>query len=444
MCGGGIGGFLEPITDLGISVFAPELLPFLPAINAAETTGIDLAKGQGLGKSLRAGAISGGLTLGGQELAGAVGLGQGNSIFNNALGITGDNPAGTGLPDLGKMFSDTTGLGGSATSPNNAGTALSPGGSADVSGAPISTPSAGGTVGSAGGSAVGSAAPAGVGADPLATGGFNLNTSSLDNLTTQLNAGNVGTSGSIGTGATSTPTVGSGNFSAGSSLSSAAQAAGSGGNFNVPTPVSDSLVGGGGLGGGSVKPPSSIDSFLSAPGLSTGFDVLKANPGAAISAGGIGLDLLKGNKELEGERQLKGEANQLATQGNQLQNYLQSGTLPPGLQAGVHQASEAAKATIRSQYARQGLSGSSAEQQALSQVDINAQAQGAQMAMQLLSTGISETGMASQLYQNLLNEALKQDQTLSSAIGNFASAAAGGNGLSGIRLVQDTGAGGHV
>ena len=86
------------------------------------------------------------------------------------------------------------------------------------------------------------------------------------------------------------------------------------------------------------------------------------------------------------------------------------------------------------------MSGSSAEQQALAQVDINAQAAAAQQAEQLLSTGINESGEAAQLYQALLGDQLKADSSLSSAIGNFASAAAGGGGLGTIKI---TGAGGQ-
>ena len=61
------------------------------------------------------------------------------------------------------------------------------------------------------------------------------------------------------------------------------------------------------------------------------------------------------------------------------------------------------------------------------------------MAMQLLQTGISETGMASGLYEQLLNNATTQDANLGSAIANFASAAGGGgiNGRGGkFELVQ--------
>ena len=75
------------------------------------------------------------------------------------------------------------------------------------------------------------------------------------------------------------------------------------------------------------------------------------------------------------------------------------------------------------------MSGSSAEQQDIAAVQSRAEAQGAQMAMQLLQTGISETGMASGLYEQLLNQATQSDAQLGSAISNFASAAAGGGNI---------------
>lgn len=95
--------FIEPISDI-IATFAgqPELIPF---INAGET----YAGGGNIGQSL----LSGGEALAGQEALGSLGIGSGNSIFNNALGITGDNPSGFGLPDIGQglsNFADNTGL----------------------------------------------------------------------------------------------------------------------------------------------------------------------------------------------------------------------------------------------------------------------------------------------------------------------------------------------
>lgn len=98
MKGGGVGNLLGDAADIATAVVAPEFLPVVVA-------GTDLAEGKGLKNSL----IGGAEALGGQELAGAVGIGSGNDAFNSALGITGDTPAGTGLPDVGSAFSNALG-----------------------------------------------------------------------------------------------------------------------------------------------------------------------------------------------------------------------------------------------------------------------------------------------------------------------------------------------
>jgi len=117
-------------------------------------------------------------------------------------------------------------------------------------------------------------------------------------------------------------------------------------------------------------------------------------------------------------------AAQLNAQGQQLQTYLQTGTLPPGAQASINQAVAASQASIRSQYASMGMSGSSAEAQDLANAQTAGATQANQMAMSLMNTGIQETNMSDQLYQNIMNESMQQDNQLSSAIGTFAASAA--------------------
>lgn len=88
-----------PIADVALA--ATGNAEFIPLANAGISTTENLASGQSIGKSLGQGAISGAESLALQEAAGSVGLGEGNTAFNEALGITGDNPAGTGFPDIG-------------------------------------------------------------------------------------------------------------------------------------------------------------------------------------------------------------------------------------------------------------------------------------------------------------------------------------------------------
>ncbi len=147
--------------------------------------------------------------------------------------------------------------------------------------------------------------------------------------------------------------------------------------------------------------------------------------GPAISGAGLAASAIKGAQPIPEETALKAQAEQGAAQGAHLQSYLQNGTLPPGAQAGIDQARNAAKAAIRSKYASMGMSGSSSEQQELSAADSRAQAEGEQQALQLLNTGITESNMSSQLYEHILNNTLQNDQALSSAISGFAGSVAG-------------------
>jgi hypothetical protein len=152
------------------------------------------------------------------------------------------------------------------------------------------------------------------------------------------------------------------------------------------------------------------------------------NPlGVLTTVGVLGYDLLKGNQTLPNQGALQSEAAQLAAQGTALQQYLQNGTLPPGVGQAIESAAASAKAQIKSEYAARGDSGSSAEAQDLAAVDQAAAGQGATIATQLLSEGVQETQLSSQIYGELLNLAVSQNAQLGSAIGNLAIALAGGN-----------------
>jgi hypothetical protein len=145
----------------------------------------------------------------------------------------------------------------------------------------------------------------------------------------------------------------------------------------------------------------------------------------ALGAGGLGMNLLKGNQAIPQSGNLSALAATDQTQGNQLQSYLSSGTLPPGVQAGLNSAAQSAEATIRSQYASRGQSGSSAEAQAISSMNQQVVTNGASIATGLLQQGISESNMSTQIYQSLMNAQIQKDATLSSSISGFAGALAG-------------------
>ena len=142
-----------------------------------------------------------------------------------------------------------------------------------------------------------------------------------------------------------------------------------------------------------------------------------------LPAGALGIAALESQKSLPGEAQLNASAQNLTNLASTNENYLQTGTLPPGVQQGIDRASAAATASIRSQYASTIGSGtSSAEQQDIAAVGERAAVDGANIAVSLLQQGVSEQGMADQLYLDLMNNALQQDQALGNALGAFAGA----------------------
>lgn len=437
------------------SVLAPALIG---GAGGAALGGVEGAvTGGNVGQDILHGAEGGALTGGG--------IGLGGNLLGSSIGAVGADALGGAAGGA---------LGGKLTGGNPLTGALEGGVSGGIAGALSGAPASTGAAPAGGGPGAGAgglAPPPGITPD---TGLPNFDTSSLDNTVKGLqNTGSISTSvpessvgqsfegtsvpGEINTGSLSSVgssltnssnvgsgTVGSQNLSSGIGSGLTPQfAQGIGGAPSLNSGGIDALASGG-AGSSSLasaaseaaKAPTSFDNFLDKPRVGTAFDVVKANPGAAISAAGLGLDALKGNQVSGAEKNLQAEAGGLAGQGQQLEGYLQSGNLPPGLQQGITQASDSAKATIRSQYAARGMSGSSAEQQDLAAVDERAQAQGAQMAMQLLQTGISETGMASGLYEQLLNQNLANDKGLSSAIANFATAASGGgqSGRGGVTI----------
>lgn len=156
-------------------------------------------------------------------------------------------------------------------------------------------------------------------------------------------------------------------------------------------------------------------------------EALAKNPGALIAGGGLAYNLL-GQKTDPNLDIMKRQAEEMNARGRTLSGYLESGTLPPGAQASINQAKEAAKAKIKSDYAARGMSGSSAELQDLNAVDARAQAQGFSMAAQLLDTGVRQTGLSSEIYANLANLNARRRASTGNAIANFA-AALGGGGL---------------
>lgn len=364
--------------------------------------GVGALIGGGLG-GIESG-ISGGNILKGVERGGI-----GGALTGGGIGIGGDLIGGT----IGDALGGAAGgaLGGVATHSSPLTGALEGGAAGTLAG--LTAPSAGAGTGGSLPSASATAAPSSVGAVGGTGGDVTLSSDLSKSLTSNVGSGAVGTQG-LSSGSPGTFT-GFGTGPGGAGIEGAT------GGSSAFTPA----------------PKTSLQNFMADKTFGNAGKVLEANPGAALSGVGLGIDALKNGSTLKGEKQISAEAGQLAGQGQQLQQYLNSGTLPPGLQTGIKQATDSAKATIRSQYAAKGMSGSSAEQQDLANADKAAQAQGAQLGLQLMQTGISETGMASQLYEQILQSALQKDQNLGSAISSFASAAGGGTPTGTIKFAQE-------
>jgi len=168
--------------------------------------------------------------------------------------------------------------------------------------------------------------------------------------------------------------------------------------------------------------------------LGTGIvDSLTKNPlGIGAAATGLGINMFQKDKVSPAQQQVQTQATQLSAQGQQLASYLQSGTLPAGLQAVVDQAKNAAKQAIISRYAAAGQPTdpmkNPALQAELQQADTQAIMEIAKIGQGLLDEGIKESGMASDLYKSLMTVDQQKQQRTQQAISAFAAALGGGGG----------------
>lgn len=345
----------------------------------------------GLGlEGLAGGAFTGAETIGG-ALAGA-GLGAAGSAITGGNPLIGALTGGAGGA-IGPNISDI--VGGITGSPSTAAS----GASGTVSAAPGAAPGA-----------AAAAAPASVGA--AGGGDVGFDTSNL--FTGPVSGGSGGGSSlpSVLGGSGGTPSAADTSFLAGSPTGAP--------NVGQGPTIANAA------GAGSAEAPNSISTAWSDPSTSNILSALGKNSNVLVPGAGLAFNAIQGNQAPKGLSNIEQQAGQLANQGGQLQSYLQTGTLPPGVQGSIDQASQSAKAAIRSQYASMGLSGSSAEQQALANVDTTSASQGASLALNLLNEGVNETQLSSQLYQQIMSTTLQQDQNLQNAVSNFATAAGGG------------------
>ena len=90
----------------------------------------------------------------------------------------------------------------------------------------------------------------------------------------------------------------------------------------------------------------------------------------------------------------------------------------------MEQARQSAIASVMSQHAANGTTGSSAEAQDIQNINLQVASQGANIATNLLNQGISESEFASGIYENLMQTSIAQDTALSNSISNFSGALA--------------------
>lgn len=382
-------------------------------------TGKPILEGAGIG------ALTGGLTGG---LGPSIGAGLGIGTFG------GDVLAGAGAGALGSGITGGDPLTGTALGAGSG--ALSGALSDGAFGGSGGGPAASGAISGSGPGAGAIAAPAGLGAGPFeAPAGIGLDISSapgasfsFDGQAPTAAPGNVSggqlpaTGSSYGDIPVNVP---SGDFK------SPLAGGGSSSLFGPSNPsygssVATSGSGSGGLfgGGGGDASGNSIKNLFNDPSLDHLTTALGNNANWLIPGAGLGYLAIKGSQPYPGQQQMTKAADSLAAQGASLQQYLQTGTLPPGVQNSVTTASQSAKAAIRSRYASMG-GNTSAMEQDLANVDRMASSEGSKIAIQLLQAGVNETQLSEQIYSQLLNLAVNQDANLGKAIGQFSMAAAG-------------------
>ncbi len=147
------------------------------------------------------------------------------------------------------------------------------------------------------------------------------------------------------------------------------------------------------------------------------------NPiGLGLAGLGLGYNLIKAGQETPEAALLRKRAEEQSESGRIMQQYIQTGQLPPGMHASIDQAKNAAKARIRSQYASNNLSGSSMERDALNNVDAQFAAQAGTAAIALLNSGVQQSGMSDSLYRYLAQSQDRKDEAIGQALANFAGA----------------------
>lgn len=364
------------------------------------------------------GAVTGGFGELGAPLGAALGIGEfGGDLLAGAAGGTVGSAIGGGDPAVGAL---TGAVGGGVKGISAQGAA---GGAVNaVAGGAPATPdltSTAGLSGAGGGGTsfgAGDAAAAAGGLGPTQFAGPGPDFSAPGTLDSTIGAASGGAlSGGGGGGIGGSGGLGGGAGGGGTGLDPAGTFAGAG-------PISDLSTAAVGAGG---KGPGALDTALDNPTWHNIGGAFKANAAPLVAGAGLLNDVLGGQQNPGGLDQLTSLANGLVGQGGALSSAINTGVLPAGAQAQLKQGSEAAKATIRSKYAQLGLSGSTMESQDLASVDQTVASQGVKIATDLLQTGVQETQLSAQIYDQILRANELQNQETTQAIGSFARALGG-------------------
>ena len=209
-------------------------------------------------------------------------------------------------------------------------------------------------------------------------------------------------------------------------VTAAAAGAPTSGGANAATSALGVTPGGAAPAAGAPGAAQAGGSFLDKLGTGAINSITKNPLGVGLGAAGLGFNMLQGQKQSDAVKALAAQASDLSGQGAQMRSYLASGTLPPGLQASVDKAVADAKSHAISNAAQQGLPTDPTQNTALAQslaaIDQQVPILTAQLGQQLLSSGVQESGLSSQLYTSLAQIDQTQTTNMGKAIANFAAA----------------------
>lgn len=186
-------------------------------------------------------------------------------------------------------------------------------------------------------------------------------------------------------------------------------------------------TGGAGAGAGTAPPaagPSTLSSLKSG-NFGAVLKDLGVTPMQAIGGAGLVANAIKGSSKTGAEKNEAAIAGSQNAVGNEQFALAKAGQLAPGQMAAINQQLEDGITQIRSKYASMGMSGSTSEQQAISQLQ-NAAASTVANAIQAeLNTGLTALGQADSATQALANQQIQSDNALTQAIAMLSGAPSG-------------------